>query len=245
MMAPHSVVSTRLILLGALSNLASSYTWPDEKIDLLEGFFYEQDGNFSSPVGSMASGVFPCGHFLVPFTQTGRSDSAEWLRTAYHDMATADVDQGTGGIDASIAFETTRPENIGAAFNESLSFFADFHTPRSSMSDLIAMGAILAVEACSNGAVSIPYKVGRVDVTEAGPPGVPRPEQNLTEHILSFKKQGFTSKEMIGLVACGHTIGGVHGDNFPDIVPPPKVVDMVLNMITVPDTMIQILMSGI
>lgn len=39
---------------------------------------------------------------------------------------TADVEKGTGGIDASIGFETLRPENSGSAMNDSLAFFAPF-----------------------------------------------------------------------------------------------------------------------
>jgi hypothetical protein len=41
-------------------------------------------------------------------------------------------------------------------------------------------------------------------VLEAGPLGVPEPFQDLAE--------------MIALVACGHTIGSVHGADFPNLV---------------------------
>lgn len=42
------------------------------------------------------------------------------------DFVTANVTSGTGGIDASIGFETLRPENSGSAMNDSLSFFAPY-----------------------------------------------------------------------------------------------------------------------
>lgn len=61
-------------------------------------------------------------------------------------------------------------------------------------------------------------RVGRVDATSAGPFGVPEPQQDLASHTASFAKQGFNVSEMIGLVACGHTIGGVHETEFPTVV---------------------------
>ena len=50
-----------------------------------------------------------------------------------------------------------------------------------------------------NAEINIPFHVGRVDATEAGLPGV----LNVTG--------------MVGLVARGHTIGGVHAEDFPNI----------------------------
>ncbi|KAJ7144386.1 heme peroxidase [Mycena epipterygia] len=54
---------------------------------------------------------------------------------------------------------------------------------------------------------------------ESNVPGVPQPQQDLQSHIDSFARQGFTQTEMISLVACGHTFGGVQHAAFPDIVP--------------------------
>lgn len=189
------------------------YIWPNPQTDLLESMLYEQQGFGSA--NSPATFIVPCDK--VTFG-TGRNGAAEWLRTAYHDMATADVDAGTGGIDASIGFEVNRDENVGIGFNETLTNLIAFLTPRSSMADLIALGALFAANGCSDGSVEIPFRAGRVDATGPGPSGVPRPEQPLDEHVSSFKKQGFTPQEMIGLVACGHTLGGVHGVDFPEIV---------------------------
>ncbi|CAJ2511295.1 Uu.00g069200.m01.CDS01 [Anthostomella pinea] len=44
--------------------------------------------------------------------ETGGDDSAEWFRTAYHDMATADVVADKGGLDAWVGFKMERSENI-------------------------------------------------------------------------------------------------------------------------------------
>ncbi|EHK47152.1 hypothetical protein TRIATDRAFT_46525 [Trichoderma atroviride IMI 206040] len=205
---------TKLGLVAGSAYADSEYIWPNAKTDLLESMLYEQQGFGSG--NSPATFIVPCDK--VPFG-TGRNGAAEWLRTAYHDMATADVVTGVGGLDASIGFEVNRDENPGIGFNETLVNLAAFLTPRSSMADLIALGAVFAANGCSNGSVEIPYRAGRVDATGPGASGVPKPEQPLDEHITNFQRQGFTPQEMIGLVACGHTLGGVHGVDFPEIVP--------------------------
>ncbi len=59
--------------------------------------------------------------------------------------------------------------------------------------DVIAIGAIFAVSTC--GGPIIPFSGGRIG-------------------------QGFNQTEMIKLVACGHTMGGVRSSDFPQLVPP-------------------------
>ncbi|PNP51015.1 hypothetical protein THARTR1_08243 [Trichoderma harzianum] len=136
-------------------------------------------------------------------------------------MATADVSAGTGGLDASIVFEMDRSENVGDAFQETLGIFQGSHNTRVSMADLFAIATVMAVGACSDGKVIVPFRGGRVDAVGPGPSGVPEPQQDLPTHTLSFAKQGFDTSEMIALVACGHSVGGVHGVDFPEIVPNP------------------------
>lgn len=58
-----------------------------------------------------------------------------------------------------------------------------------------------------------------MDALTAGRLGVPEPQQTLQSHTESFRQQGFSPTEMIGLVACGHTLGAVRTADFPDIVP--------------------------
>ncbi|KAH8835000.1 heme peroxidase [Flagelloscypha sp. PMI_526] len=146
-------------------------------------------------------------------TRDNTTIAAQWVRLAYHDMATADVPAGTGGIDASIRFELDRPENIGLGQLETLTDFAPAMRPYCSLADLIAMGVVAGYRG-RNGPL-IPLRIGRVDATEAGVSGVPEPHQTLEEHTESFRKQGFTPEEMIALVACGHTLGGVRDSDFP------------------------------
>jgi len=80
------------------------------------------------------------------------------------------------------------------------------------------MGVVWSVAAC--GGAPIPFRGGRIDALSAGPPGVPVPEEDLATHTEKFRLQGFNKEEMIALVACGHTLGGVKSSDFPDIVQP-------------------------
>lgn len=209
-----------LLPLLLLAGQGLTYTWPDVRVDRLESLLYQQQQYHGLLV---ASDVKYC--FLSVFdleelrSITGRLAAAEWIRVAYHDMATADVEAGTGGLDASISFETDRDENKGPAFNSTMRQLYLFHSAKSSMADMIAMAVTLAVGSCSEGKVNVPYRGGRIDATEAGPLGVPEPQQDLEQHTSIFQKQGFNQTEMIGLVACGHSVGGVHGTIFPETVP--------------------------
>ena len=63
-----------------------------------------------------------------------------------------------------------------------------------------------------------------MDATEAGVPGVPQPQESLDSHTASFARQGFNQTEMITLIACGHSFGGVQNSAFPQIVPLPDGV---------------------
>ncbi len=142
-----------------------------------------------------------------------------WLRVAYHDMATHNVTDGTGGIDGSIVFETGEAANVGLAFPVTIADLSGATSTRSSFADSVAIAAIVAAGITSNGSVIVPFSGGRVDAKEAGPPGVPEPQEDLATHTGKFASQGFNVSEMIALVACGHTIGGVQGVDFPTIVP--------------------------
>ncbi|KAH8897867.1 heme peroxidase [Thozetella sp. PMI_491] len=205
-MAPIRSIARAFALAGLVRLAVGEYVWPNEQTDELESHLYE---------GAFASLVDGCD---ANFTEFGRNIGAEWLRTAYHDMATADVLAGTGGMDGSLALETDRAENTGDGLPATVFTVMSQQTMRSSMPDLLAMLAVLAVGACSKGNIIIPLRPGRVSAAGAGPLGVPEPQQDLASHTASFQRQGFNVQEMIGLVACGHSIGGVHGIDFPEIV---------------------------
>ncbi|KAJ7247320.1 heme peroxidase [Mycena rebaudengoi] len=197
---------------------ANAYVWPSPKLDALEAMRWDQDDTFNG----MASFMQPCTFFVKgneDGSGTGRANAPDWIRTAYHDMATHNVEDGTGGLDASIRFveEQSRPENAGNGFQNTLEVLVAFTNRHISIADSIAIGFITAFESCKG--PEIKFRGGRIDATEANKPGVPEPQQDLDAHIASFARQGFTQTEMIGLVACGHSFGGVQHEPFPDIVP--------------------------
>ncbi|EFX04208.1 L-ascorbate oxidase [Grosmannia clavigera kw1407] len=191
--------------------LADVPTWPTPSIDELEDIRFLMNGYNARGFSDFVS---PCS---FSSGNIGRITAAEWIRAAYHDMSTADVAAGTGGLDASIQYETDRSENIGTAMNDTMTAFLGYYTVRSSIADLLALGVYTSVVSC--GGPKIPFRVGRIDAKEAGPSGVPEPTDNITVLTNKFAKQGFNTSEMIALVACGHTVGGVHGVDFPTIVP--------------------------
>ena len=71
----------------------------------------------------------------------------------------------------------------------------------------------------------IDFRGGRVDATAANAPGVPKPFESLDAHTAAFARMGLNQTEMITLVACGHSFGGVKHSAFPDIVPPQNGTD--------------------
>ncbi|KAJ7288770.1 heme peroxidase, partial [Mycena rebaudengoi] len=95
----------------------------------------------------------------------------------------------------------------------------------------------MAVENC--GGPEIAFRGGRVDAGEPNKPGVPEPTQDIDSHIASFTRQGFTKTEMIGLVACGHSFGGVQHEQFPDIVPELNDPDSTLSVAHFDSTFVQ------
>ena len=74
------------------------------------------------------------------------------------------------------------------------------------VSDLIALGTVVATAAC--GGPLVEFRAGRVDATQAGPSGVPRPETDLTDTLNQLSNAGFNEDDTITLTACGHTMGG-------------------------------------
>ncbi|KAF8142799.1 heme peroxidase, partial [Mycena galopus ATCC 62051] len=209
---------------------AKAYIWPSPQLDALESVRYDQIG-FNSH--AFAIFVQPCtaSFSAIP----GRSDVGDWILTAYHDMATYNITDGTGGMDGSIRLpeEQARPEARNGFQNTfdqlaiQVSRYVSCMRPARRLEalildliflDIFAIGAITAIENC--GGPEIAFRGGRIDAGVANAPGVPEPQQDLDSHIAAFARQGFTQTEMIGLVACGHTFGGVEQTPFPDIVAP-------------------------
>jgi hypothetical protein len=214
MLGAQEALLPMLLGLQLISTARAEAIWPSPAYDELEDLMFLTSGygnrNFMTP-------LVPCTFAPNP----GHSVAGGFLRTAFHDMAGADVGAGTDGLDASIGFELDGSvfiENTGLAFNNTLSFISRFYSPRASMSDLLALATYASVRAC--GGPSVPLRAGRIDATKAGVPGVPDPKDSVTKLTTDFARMGLTATEGIQLVACGHTLGGVHSAEHPTFVLP-------------------------
>ncbi|KAJ7288756.1 heme peroxidase [Mycena rebaudengoi] len=194
-----------MAILAVLAYLAivNAYVWPSPQLDALEALRFDQK-------------LFNAIRLAGEVQRSG-------LDTLTHDMATHNVEDGTGGLDASIRFpeEQKRSEFTGNRYV--------------SLADIIAVAAIMAVENC--GGPEIAFRGGRVDAGEPNKPGVPDPTQDIDSHIAAFSRQGFTKTEMIGLVA--HSFGGVQHEQFPDIVPELNDPDSTLSVVHFDSTFVE------
>ncbi|KAJ7347732.1 heme peroxidase, partial [Mycena albidolilacea] len=184
-------------------------------LDTLESLRFDLDNGF------IPSFVRPCNafSFAVNGNLSGRSNAADWIRTAYHDMATHNIADGTGGLDASVRFaeEKAQADNVGDGSGNTLGILTG-------ITDRYVSGTIptslFFAPVLYRGGPKFAFRGGRIDATQPNAAGVPEPQQVISSHIASFARQGFTQDEMIGLVACGdYTFGGVQHASFPDIAP--------------------------
>jgi len=206
----RSRLSSLLYLSALAVTAAADPTWPNA-IDDLEEIMYQI---FDFRARKFADLVHPCDN---QGSGAGRQNAAEWLRTGFHDMYTANTFFGTGGLDGSLQYELTNGENAGPGFGRTLSFMAPYFSKKTSVADLIALGVYTSVRAC-DGPV-IPVRHGRVDATRKGSTGVPQVGNSVLTFKQQFSRMGFDEFEMIQLVACGHSLGGVHSTEFPALVP--------------------------
>ncbi|KAI0016374.1 heme peroxidase [Xylariomycetidae sp. FL0641] len=190
------------------SRAAAEYVWPD-KNDELEDLMFLQSGYIHN---GFIDEVNPCSFGT---NIKGRQNAAEWVRAGFHDMITHDAAAGTGGLDASIIFEKNREENPGDFIDNTFGFTNGFFSPKASAADLLALTVVTAVYSCNG--PKIPFRAGRIDATEEGIMGVPQPQEDLDTQTQRFATAGFNTSDMIAMVACGHTLGGIHGSNFPEI----------------------------
>ncbi|KAI9345173.1 heme peroxidase [Zopfochytrium polystomum] len=215
---PATLSAALIVLLAAPAAAAASAagrgpTWPSPAYDRFEDLLYQESGY--AAFGFIATDIEPCTH---SGGGAGHVAAAEWVRTAFHDMITHDAAAGTGGVDASLRFELDRAdENPGSAFTTTLDVIGKFYDSQTPLADLVALALVTAVGHC--GGPTIPLRVGRIDATGPGPRGVPAPDQSADDFATTFRRAGFSLPEAIAMVACGHSMGGVHGGDFPTIVP--------------------------
>ncbi|GJY38241.1 putative L-ascorbate peroxidase 6 [Tanacetum coccineum] len=137
-----------------------------------------------------------------------KGKAAGVLRLVFHDAGTYDMDDDSGGMNGSIAYELDRPENKG--LKKSLKIIMEAKKMVNekqpvSMADTIAVAGAEAVSLC--GGPTIPIRLGRLDSM------VPDPEGKLPEETLdafglkqSFQRKGFSTQELVALSGA-HTLG--------------------------------------
>ncbi|KAH8900679.1 heme peroxidase [Thozetella sp. PMI_491] len=216
------------VLLHALAALASADTNGIDPRDVYEEMEHILVDNQGTNSDGFVNAVTPCSNY-VGFannrTIRGEQTSAQWVRMVFHDFVTADIAAGTGGLDASIGFESDRAENSGLFVNDTLQFMSPTVNAYLSMSDNIALGLIVSVATCGGDAASIPIRTGRIDAQEAGPVGVPEPTTDLETTFAQFALAGFNRSDAIEATVCGHSLGRIHYSNFPEIVDESFVTD--------------------
>lgn len=108
-----------LVVLLSTTSLATFF-YPSPQTSLLEHILVDTHGAHSS---GFADAITPCSNYVSGAQTLGRETAAQWVRVSFHDFVTAHVADGTGGVDASIGFETSSVENSGAFVNDTLGFF--------------------------------------------------------------------------------------------------------------------------
>ncbi|KAI4645777.1 hypothetical protein J4E93_005355 [Alternaria ventricosa] len=105
----------------------AAFYYPTPALSFLEHILVDNWGAYAS---NFSSAITPCTNYVSQTGTTGlnsgRTTAAQWMRVMFHDFITANVSAGTGGIDASIGFETAREENKGTPetdLEETLLFF--------------------------------------------------------------------------------------------------------------------------
>lgn len=116
-------VGQSLLFLAVITVTKAASYYPNPTSSSLEHLLVDTHGAHRS---GFADAITPCSNYVSGSQNFGRETAAQWLRVAFHDFVTADVASGTGGVDASIGFETLREENSGSAFNDSFSFWRPY-----------------------------------------------------------------------------------------------------------------------
>lgn len=122
-MIPFNLLCTGVTIFALLPAAQATFFYPTVEASLLEHILVDTHGSHSS---GFADAITPCSNYVSGSQILGRETAAQWLRVAFHDFVTAHVLEGTGGIDASIGFETLREEDSGTAMNDSLRFFRPY-----------------------------------------------------------------------------------------------------------------------
>jgi hypothetical protein len=153
-----------------------------------------------------------------------------FIRFAWHDAATMNVSDCSGGLDGSILYEGDFSDNTptpGWA-----AFVADIRAANTATcgdddtcyADLIVLAATMALEGC--GGPSINFQYGRIDATESNgdiDALIPGETESVAEIEVKFARMGIDNPhDILALIAGGHT-NGRHATPDPSRNPPPGV----------------------
>jgi hypothetical protein len=121
------LLTTLVLSLFFADTTSAAFYYPNIQASLIEHILVD---NWNAYASNFSSAITPCTRYV---TQTGtaalnsgRTTAAQWMRVLFHDFITANITAGTGGVDASIGFETGREENSGSAFNDSFTFWRPY-----------------------------------------------------------------------------------------------------------------------
>lgn len=147
-------------------------------------------------------------------------DDGSWapvvLRMCWHNCGTYDKESNTGGINGAtmrFAQEASDPENAGLDNGRNRVAPVKKQFPWISYADLWAIAGIAAIQ--EMGGPSIPFRPGRIDLTEKDqPPNGRLPDATKShDHLRDvFYRMGFNDQEIVALTGA-HAVGRCHKKN--------------------------------
>jgi L-ascorbate peroxidase len=140
-----------------------------------------------------------------------------WIRAAFHDAGTFNLQFNDGGADGSLQFELDRRENKG--LDETIDFYKGIVARRGiSMADAIAFGGVRAFIACGSPAIN--FRPGRIDATGPNPTGrLPDRRASANETLKLFVGNlGMSVEETVAIVGGGHTVADLDDGSDEDDV---------------------------
>lgn len=157
--------------------------------------------------------------FIGQFNGEGDCNGAArvWWRLFFHDCGTFNKKTRTGGCDASIQFETDRPENGEVTgFAGTLGFYKSVQTlvqtkfpgQPVSMSDIIVLAGYVGAAACQGPRIT--FTPGRIDTTHPNAAGLlPGPLDKAEVLMASMRRMSFSRKHAVAIITAGHTIANL------------------------------------
>ncbi|KAJ8077001.1 fungal class II heme-containing peroxidase [Marasmius tenuissimus] len=154
-------------------------------------------------------------------------EAHESLRLMFHDAIGYSSSKGGGGADGSIIIfadiETRFPANNGIdeIVNAQKKFMTDYNITLSP-GDFIQLAGAVGVANC-RGAPRLKFFLGRPPPTAPSPPGlIPEPQDSVNSILERFSDVGFSTDEVVALMASHSIAAADHVDpNVPGFAPPP------------------------